>query len=169
MVFVSNNVYRLTYLKKYLTDVCIFSDTSMSQALLPLLAIKKENKQVYFSPVAISNWTPGRGTWAPIWAYLRFGNFLSITSMNLDGKEIKAFKRMPFWVSRALMNSLANVENRTQRNVFFKRIFTSHYSLFSIKGIKIIGYYSILSIIGANNWLELWNKVHQIKAAKNRG
>ena len=166
LVFVSNNVYRMTYLEKYLTDVCIFSDTCMSQALLPLLAIKKDTKQVLFSPHAITNWVPGRGTWAPIWAYLRFGNFLSITSISLDKNEIKAFKKMPFWGDRALINSLASETKSSQRNIYFKKIFISHYDLISLRSLKIVIYYSILSVIGANNWLKLWNKLHSYKAQK---
>lgn len=163
LVFVSNNVYRMTYLEKYLSDVCIFSDTCMSQALLPLLAIKKESKQVMFSPNAITNWVPGRGSWAPIWAYLRFGNFLSITTLSLSRKEILAFKRMPFWVPRALMNSLATVESTSQRNLFFKRIFVSHYNVLSLKSFQILFYYSLLTIIGGKRWLSLWKKVHNVK------
>ena len=149
-IFMSNNVFRLSHLKTYITDLCIFSDTSMSQCILPIFAIKKEKKQICFSSQSITNYTPGRGSWLPVMAYLRFGNILAITALQLNGSEIKAFKKIPFWNEKLLVLSLLSVKDATLRREYLKRIVISHCNLYSFKVIKIVALYMIVSIIGAD-------------------
>ena len=166
MVFVSNNLYRMTYLEKYLTDVCVFSDTCMSQTLLPLYAIKNDRKEVIFSSKAITNFMPGRSGWSPIWAYLRFGSFLSITTLSLTKQEIVSFKSLPFWNSRQLINSLAAVSSLSQRNVYFRKILSTNYSVFTFQYIKIKLMYIIMCLIGGNRWLKLVHYLHERRTKK---
>lgn len=160
LFFVSNNVYRLSVLNKYFTDVCIFSDTCMSQALLPMFAIKHDGKEVYFSPKLVTNHTSGKATYSVIWAYLRFGNLLSITTLPLNKREIKAFKRIRFWYDRGLVNTLAHIEDRNRRNEYFKKLFFSNYILFSKRAFICVFYYSLMSLVGSKMWLKVLNKRH---------
>ncbi len=155
--FVGNNVYRLKALRPYFTDSCIYSDNAMPHVLLPLYAIKYGKGKMVLSSECLTNYTVGRATYASIWAALRFSNIL-FSSLYLDTKEIKAFKRVEFFSIISVIDSMANVNDRSLRWEYFKKIFTGHYRLFSFKGWAFIVSYIGLLVLGAKQWKLLREK-----------
>lgn len=144
-IFMSNNVYRLSCLKKYLSSVLIYSDNVQEPEVLALHSVKKDNTSVLFSSKSVTNYTKGNGSYNLIWAYSREGNLL-FSGLDLNKSEIKAFKRMPFFSIRGLISSLFRVQNPSMRWEYFKRIFCTHYTIMSIKGLKLLSLYLIKSI-----------------------
>lgn len=153
-IFVCNNVYRLTFLRKYLTNMLVYCDNCISPELLPLYAIKYDNKKAFFSPRSLTNYVVGRLSWKLIWAYSRFGNIL-VSDLYMNRDEILAFKKIRFFSSKSLINCLAALNGRSLRHEFFKKIYIAHYTFFSMKGLKCLIYYIILVVIGGNKWNRL--------------
>jgi glycosyltransferase involved in cell wall biosynthesis len=145
-IFMSNNVYKLSFLRKYLPDLFEYCGNVQEPEVLPLFAIKREQKKLYLSPNPITNYVPGRPSYSLIWVYSRVGNIF-FSGLNLSKKETKAFKQMRFFSGRELMNTLFLVENKTLRFEFLKKIFVAHYSIFSLIGIKCLVFYIYKSIM----------------------
>lgn len=150
-IFVCNNVYRLTYLRKFITNMLVYCDNCISPELLPLYAIKHDQKKVHFSPIPLTNYVAGRLSWKLIWAYSRFGNIL-VSDLYMSRDEILAFKKISFFSSRSLITCLSGLNGRTLRHEFFKKIFISHYTIFSLRGIKCFIFYGMLFFLGGKYW-----------------
>lgn len=155
--FMANNVFRVGSLRPYFSDSCIYSDNAMPHVFLPLYAIKFNNSKVAMSPKCLTNYTQGRATYTSIWAVLRFSNIL-FSSLYLDSKEIKAFKRVEFFGIISVIDSMANVNDRSLRWEYFKKIFTGHYRLLSLKGMAFITLYISLSVLGSKQWKRIRKK-----------
>lgn len=146
-IFMSNNVYQLKYLKPYYSTALIYSDNVQEPEVLPLFAIKNDNRQVFFSAKALTNYIPGRASYNLIWVYSRVSNIL-FSGLNLNKIETNAFKKMRFISIRTLMRNLSVVENKALRNEYFKKIYFAHFRLFSFRGIKCLLAYAFLNIKG---------------------
>lgn len=148
LVFLCNNVYRLSCLREYLTNMLVYSDTAMSPELLPLYAIKNDKKQAYFSPRCLTNYENAAGmSWSPIWAFSKFGNML-YTDLNLSKREIKAFKKIQFCGTGKFLSILSRVEEKALMHEYFKKMFIAHNKLFSLKGMACLLGYLPLYILG---------------------
>jgi len=147
MVFMANNVYRLRDLRCYLTEICKFDDTCMSQILLPLFAIKNEKKTMVLSPECLTNYVEGRASYSMLFAYMRFSNLLYVTTLPLSKREINEFKKLNFISSRRIVSYLVYVDNRKLRWEYFKKIFIAHYKLLSLKGVQALLNYCIMELI----------------------
>lgn len=150
LVFLCNNVYRLSYLRKYLTNMLVYSDTAMSPELLPLYAIKNDKKLAYFSSKCMTNYENAAGmSWSPIWAFSKFGNML-YTDLTLSRNEINAFKKVQFCGIGKFLSILSRVEDKTLMHEYFKKMFVAHYKLFSLRGMVCLFGYLPLYILGGS-------------------
>lgn len=137
MVYMCNNVFRMNYLRKFITDVTMDSNTSMSQVLLPLLAVKNDNKKICFSPESLTSYISGRISYNLAYVYLRFGNMIYVKSLCLNGKEIRAFKRLTFFGENELIKVLCEIPDKSLRCEMLKKILIAHFGLLSISALKL--------------------------------
>lgn len=155
LAFMSNNVYRLNYLRGYFSDICMYNDTCVTQVVLPLLAIKGENKKMELRSICLTNYTPNRISYGLLYANIRFGNLLYVLPLKLTKQEIKSFKRISFFSQGGLISSLSTIEDKRQRWELFKKVLASNYSFPSIKVLKVGSLYCLLRLIGNDGWFKL--------------
>lgn len=151
MIFMSNNVYRMSDMNECFTKLCMYNFTSMSQIILPLLAMKDRHKKILLRSSRITNYVAGRISYNLAYVYLKYGNVLSVLPLYLNKEDIRAYRRLLFFSPRNLVRNLYVINDNAQRWECFKRIFISHYHFFSVNGIKVILYYVAALILGIDN------------------
>lgn len=149
LVFLCNNVYNLTYLRPYITNVIISSGTAMEPELLPLYAIKNDKRKMVLRSASVTNYIDGRTSWNPLWAYSKFGNLI-YTDLNLNKAEIKAFRGMHFFSNAWFIDLLSDIESKSLRHEYFRKMFASYYESCSFRSIVCKIYYYALLICGPN-------------------
>lgn len=155
-IFLCNNVYNLSYLRSYITNVIISSGTAMEPELLPLYAIKNEKRKMILRSACVTNYVGGRISWNPLWAYSKFGNLI-YTDLNLNKAEIKAFRSMHFFSNAWFIDLLADIENKGLRHEYFRKMLASYYESCSLRGMICKIYYYALLILGPNTLRKLYN------------
>lgn len=159
-IFMSNNVYRLPFLKSHYPKMLTHVDNVQEPEVLPLYAVKNDAREMYLSSKSVVNYTPGQRSYNLIWAYLREGNLL-FSGLDLTSKEIKAFRKMEFFSAHILATALALVPCNAVRKECFKRIYINHFAQGSIKGLKYRFYYFMMCLIGNQLWLKLIERRHK--------
>lgn len=159
-IFMSNNVYRLPYLKSHYPKMLTHVDNVQEPEVLPLYAVKNDAREMYISSKSVVNYTPGQRSWNLIWAYLREGNLL-FSGLELTKGEIKAFRKMSFFSASILTTALALVHSDAVRKECFKRIYNNHFAHCTFKGLQCRFYYWVMCIIGSKRWLQMIDKRHK--------
>lgn len=156
-IFMSNNVYRLPYLKCHYPKMLTHVDNVQEPEVLPLYAVKNDAREMYISSKSVVNYTPGQRSYNLIWAYLREGNLL-FSGLNLTKSEIRAFRKIEFFSPMILTCALALVSGKAERKECLKRIICNHFAGFSLGRMKVRLLYLVMSVIGADRWIQIVEK-----------
>lgn len=120
LVFMSNNVYNMNLLDKYIGNILSFTNTCFSQIVGPLFSIKYGNVGMMFRSASITKYVCGRASYKLHAAFLNFPHFIC-PLFPLNKEELQSFKVLFNVTGRELLLSLFEVDNKTLRIEYFKQ------------------------------------------------
>ncbi len=146
-VFMSNNVINIERVNAYIGEASFYANTSITQLIPSIFAIKKDNSAWRISSKRITNYNDGRSTYANFYIKINFVN-IQLIDIDFSEDEIKKIKKMfaGFGGFKNDFKTLVAIKSRSKRRLLFYHFWIGNFSLFSIKGILFFIYYHVKSI-----------------------
>lgn len=154
MIFMSNNVYKLEPIRKWITESAIWNGTAMEQIVLPLLAIKYGNEKMMFIDKPVTNYVANRTSYSGCFCHLKFGQII-YGALKFNKNELKAFRKINFDSLNDRIKALANIDDRALRNEYFKKILISFYPLISFDSLKFFFLKTAIDLLGCKRFKRL--------------
>ena len=145
MIFMSNNVFNLEKVGKYIGYAPMSAHTYMSQMVPTFLSLMRENSKVVFKPDAIINYYFSGSSYNSSKAEAGFFNIVTFLDLNRS----QAIKIKKIFKQRNQIGILIHLEkenNRYIKRLLYRKIFESFYSYFNIKDLMFWILFNICDI-----------------------
>lgn len=135
MIFMSNNVFNMDVIRKYLGHAPMAAHTYMSQLVPTFLALKNEKTKVVFKSEQIINYFFSGLSYNTSKAEAGFFNIVTFLDLNSEqASKVKLIFRKKN--QKYIFLNLENEENNYVRRLLYKNIFNNYYSFFSIRDVS---------------------------------
>lgn len=135
MIFMSNNIFHVELLEKYLGYAPMAADTYMSQLVPVFLSLIKDKKEVHFCPDYIVEYgTSEKVSYNSCKANICFANIIMFLNLN---RSQSAKIRLLFKYHRQfnLLIIFQHQENSYIRDYMYKRFFDEYFSFFNLRDL----------------------------------